>query len=138
METGVSIVYFLNGEDAGTVNLYTQLGGNVGLGGGVSGEFFISTFNENADGSFFNATEFGGAYNSYSGSFMGFGGSYSWSNEQNKHDEVYPGHRHTTTWTSRSAGGSWSPKRLGKAGGKFSGGTSTYHGALELKSQERK
>ena len=56
----------------------------------------------------------------------------------NEMNEVRPGHRHKTTWTTVGANGGWSPTRLGKFGAKFSGGTSTYHGALELKSQERK
>lgn len=127
MEGGISMVYFLGGEDEGTAHWYSYKGGNVGYGGGISGDFFVSNFDADADKSFFNAEGFAGSYNSYSGTALGYGSSKNWSNEKNKHDEIFPGHRHQTTWTSRSVGGDvWSPRKMGKFSAKFSGGKSTY------------
>ena len=133
MEFGISLAYFLDGEDKGKLGIYTFEGGNVGFGGGVGAEFFTSNFNNEASPEFFNAKEFGGAYNSYSGSALFYSGSMSWSNEANKHDEVHRGERHTTTWTSFSAGSGWSPKLMGKFGGKFSGGNSTFRSLISSK-----
>ena len=136
MEFGMSFVYFLNGESEGNLGIYTSKGGNVGLGGGLFG----ANYNREALQTNFNASGFAGAYNS--GSFgveafgIGFSRSYTWSNEADKHDEIFPGHRYTTTWTSSSLGASRSPNSLskvlesgfGKVGSKanatYSGGTS--------------
>lgn len=125
MEFGVSLEYFLDGDDKGRLGIYTFEGSNIGFGGGVRAEFFTFNFNNEASPEFFKRKEFGDA--------LIYSGSMTWSNEANKHDEVYKGHRYTPTWTSFSAGSGWSPESMGKFGGKFSGGVSTFRYSLSSK-----
>ena len=140
MEFGMSFAYFLNGESEGNLGVYTSKGANIGLGGGLGGGYFGASYNRGADMQYFNAKGFEGGYNS--GAFgieafgIGFSKSFTWSNIEGTHDEIYPGHRYTTTWTSSSLGASKSPNSLskvlesgfGKIGSKssatYSGGTS--------------
>jgi len=143
MEFGISFAYFLNGESEGNLGVYTSKGGNIGVGGGPGFSFFGSKYNMDIGAEFFDTKGFEGGYNAASIGALGFGYSVTWSNTEGTHDEIYPGHRYSTTWTSRSLGYGVSPKslsqvlgRLGKASGTFSGGTSTL--TRELKSNKIK
>ena len=103
---GTGFVYFMNGEDEGSLFNYDYKGANVGLGEGFGISTYASEFNSEGAPDSFNSVEgFGGSYNGYEASY-GFGGvSYSWSNVNNTTDELYPGMRSTWTWKNRSLGG---------------------------------
>jgi hypothetical protein len=103
MHYGVGFVYFLDGINKGELFSYEFLGANVGIGSGVGFSPFTSYFNEDeAPSSFFGVGGYEGKYNGYSASFF-IEGSYSWSNVENTSDELYPGHRYTTTWKTIGA-----------------------------------
>jgi len=119
MEAGISVMYFMNGADAGNVGVYSYVGGNVGIGGSLLGvEGIVSHFNkEKSTMKSFNALGFSGEYNGYSIQTPFGSISTSWSNTENTRDEVFPGHRYAPTWQNTGVSSS------GKYEGKFSGGT---------------
>ncbi|MDN3709690.1 hypothetical protein QW060_22290 [Myroides ceti] len=140
---GCRLRIFLNGESEGNLGIYTSKGGNVGVGGGAGFSFFGSKYNKDIATDFFDVKGFEGGYNAASIGVAGFWYSVTWSNTEGTHDEVYPGHRYPTTWTSRSLGYGSAPKTLsqvlgkaGKASATYSGGTSTL--SREFKSKKVK
>ncbi|NGX85112.1 RHS repeat-associated core domain-containing protein [Aequorivita sp. KMM 9714] len=113
---GTGFVYFMNGEDEGSLFNYDYKGGNVGLGEGVGVSVFASVFNDDLPNSLKNVSTFEGNYNGYEASY-GFGGySYSWSNRKNTSDQIYPGVGGTddNPWT-------WKNRSLGRAAGAYQG-----------------
>lgn len=133
MEAGVSVMYFMNGTDAGNVGVYSYVGGNVGVGGSLIGvEGVVSHFNrERNTMKSFNAKGFEGEYNSYSLQTPFCSYSKSWSNTENTRDEIYPGHRYTTTWQNVGVSSS------GKYEGKFSGGTMSLQKQYNLNKNDK-
>ncbi len=138
MEFGLSFAYFLNGESEGNLGIYTSKGGNVGFGGGAGFSFFGSEYNKDAINDFFNVAGFAGNYNTASVGAFGVGGSITWSNENNTHDEIYPGHRYPTTWISRSLGYGEGPQALSQVLGKLGKVSATYSGGTSILTQEFK
>lgn len=98
-------MYFINGANSSQLWSYFFKGGNVGLGSGIGVSTFSSIFNkEEANSKFFGVSGFKGKYNGYSASIL-LEGSYSWSNEANTSNELWPGMKHTWTWKTISGGG---------------------------------
>ncbi len=133
IEFGISLAYFLDGESEGNLGIYASKGGNVGVGGGVGFSFFGSKFNRKADSKkYFNSIEFAGNYNALSIGALGIGTSKTWSNEKGTHDELYPGHRYTTTWTSHSLGYGVGFNSLSQILGKAGKANATYSGGEQV------
>ena len=96
-QLGRQYVYFLDGPDKGNLAIYNSKAGNVGIDATlVSFDIFVSDFNWAAPYKFFNANGFSGNFNTLSGG----GASTTWSNVKDTHDELYPGMRYQTTWTT--------------------------------------
>lgn len=131
MHGGTGFVYFLTGDDKGSLFNYDFLGANVGVGAGAGISAFISDFNsEEAPDSFHSVNGFGGGYNGYSASYGVGGTSYSWSNVNNSTDELYPGMRSAWTWKTKSLGAG---SGAGKFEVKYFGGNSSNFGEIETK-----
>ncbi len=104
MDMSLNVTHFLNGKDAGSTFLYSNVGGGVGLDGEVTLSASYATFNKFADNSKFDAKGFAGQYTSQSfGGTIGnlsAGLSRTWGNVENLKGELYRGHKSTTTWTN--------------------------------------
>lgn len=105
MDVSLNVTHFVNGKDAGSTLLYSNVGGGVGLDGEVTLSGSYATFNrDNPSTSKFSAEGFAGQYSSQSvgGTFGGVSAGFcrTWGNEDNKKGELFPGHKSTTTWTN--------------------------------------
>ena len=103
MDMSLSITYFLNGSDKGSTVLFSNVGGGVGLDGEIALSASYSTFNKDANSSFFNAEGMVGPFASQSIGATFFeksiGYSRTWSNEKNLKGQLYPGAKKSkTTW----------------------------------------
>lgn len=76
---GVSAVFFVTGQDAGSVAFYANYGASIGLESGIGVSLFASDYVGDNASKEHNAQGYSGAVYGYSGGIGPLGASYSWS-----------------------------------------------------------